>query len=160
MAADTQRLIERLHASETMAVVAVTGAGSKAISWLLALPGASRTVLEVLVLYVPKSLAEFLGYEPEQSVSMQTSMDMARRAYQRAMRLREVGVPVVGVACTAAIATDRPKQGKHRCHVAAWSQTGATSYTLELVKGAPRPSGGRDSRQQPDPAGSCRGESR
>ena len=135
MAAETQRLIERLHASETMAVVAVAGAGSKAVSWLLASPGASRTVLEVLVPYVPKSLAEFLGYEPEQSVSVQTSMDMARRAYRRAVRLREVGVPVVGVACTAAIATDRPKRGKHRCHVAAWSETGAASYSLQLVKG-------------------------
>ena len=41
---------------------------------------------------------------------------------------------MVGVGCTAAIATDRPKRGAHRCHVAAWSQRGVTTYSLETVK--------------------------
>ena len=135
MDADTQRLIERLHASPTMAVVAVAGAGAQAITWLLDVPGASRTVLEILVPYSSASFVEFLGYEPEQVVAERTAADMARSAYQRAVRLREGGAPVVGVGCTAAITTDRPRRGEHRCHVAAWSRDGVTTSSLTLVKG-------------------------
>ena len=133
--AEVYRLIERLHASETMAVVAVAGAGSQAISQLLAVAGASRTVLEVRFLYAPGSLTDFLGYEPRQFVGAETARALARCAYGRAARLRPNRAPVVGVACTATIATDRPKRGGHRCHVASWGQTGATTYSLEMTKG-------------------------
>ena len=60
---------------------------------------------------------------------------MASRARQRAAWLlpRE---PVLGVACTASLATDRPKRGDHRFHLAI--QTGAfcADYSLTLTKGA------------------------
>ncbi len=135
MDAAVLRLVERLHASPTMAVVVVTGAAAQSIAWLLGVPGASRTVLEALVPYAGPSLVDFLGYGPEQYVSAQTAKDMARRAYQRALRLRSEATPVVGVSCTATIVTDRPKRGEHRCHVAAWSQRGASTYSLQLVKG-------------------------
>jgi hypothetical protein len=51
------------------------------------------------------------------------------------MRLREGEPPVVGLACTATIATDRPKRGAHRCYVAAWDDSGTASYNLRLAKG-------------------------
>ena len=60
---------------------------------------------------------------------------MARSAYRRALRLREGRARVVGIGCTASIATDRPKRGQHRCHVAAWSSEGLRSHSLEMVKG-------------------------
>ena len=132
---DTQRLIERVHGSPTMAVMAVTGAGSLALSWLLRVAGASRSVLEALVPYSATSLTQFLGHEPRRAVSAATARDMARAAYRRALALRPDGVPVAGIACTATIATDRPKRGGHRCHVAAWTSDGATTYSLELTKG-------------------------
>ncbi len=41
---------------------------------------------------------------------------------------------LVGVACTASLASDRPKRGPHRIHVA-WQTVEATvTYSLELVK--------------------------
>ena len=135
MDADTRKLIERLHASPTMAVVAVAGAGSKAIDWLLSVPGASQTVLEALVPYAPNSLADFLGYQPEQSVNIGTATDMARAAYLRAVQLRDGDAPVVGIGCTATIATDRRKRGEHHCHVAAWNHDGTAGYSLQFVKG-------------------------
>ena len=118
-----------------MAVIAVAGAGDQAISWLLEAAGASRTLLEATVPYSLASLAEFLRYESEQFVSVQTAADMAHAAYRRAVRLREGDAPVTGVACTAAIATDRPKLGEHRCQLAAWTATGVTTYGVEFVKG-------------------------
>ena len=135
MDADTRKLIERLHASPTMAVVAVAGAGSKAIDWLLSVPGASQTVLEALVPYAPTSLADFLGYQPGQYVNVGTATDMARAAYRRAVQLRNSDAPVVGIGCTAAIATDRRKRGEHHCHVAAWKHDGTAGYSLQFVKG-------------------------
>ena len=135
MAGNTQKLIEKVHASKTMVVTAVAGAGAGAISQLLSAPGASRTVLEALVAYSPGSLAELLGYKPLQAVSLDTATAMARRAYQRALHLRNSSSPIVGVGCTAAIATDRPRRGEHRAYVATWSQTGTTTYSLDLAKG-------------------------
>ena len=135
VAVDRQRLIEELHASRTRAVIVVAGAGSQAISWVLSVAGASNTVLEAQVVYAPTSLADFLGHEPEQYVSPDTAREIARRAYLRAIRLRSEEDPVVGVACTATIATNRPKRGEHRCHVAAWSASAVETYSLVLDKG-------------------------
>ena len=118
-----------------MAVAAVAGAGAQAISWLLGVPGASRTVLEAVVPYASTSLVEFVEHKPDQVVSAQTASEMARSAYERAVHLKKGDVPVVGVACTAAIATDRRKRGAHRCHAAAWNEKGVTTYSVEFIKG-------------------------
>jgi hypothetical protein len=118
-----------------MAVVAVAGAGAGAISWLLDVPGASRTVLELMAPYSRTSLAELLGYEPDHTVNEQTAKDMAGSCYRRAVRLREGSEPVIGIGCTAAIATDRPRKGEHRCHVAAWTESGVSVYSVRLAKG-------------------------
>ena len=129
-----RKLMQEIHASPTKMVVAVAGAGAQSLTWLLAVAGASRTVLEVVVPYSSRSFAEFLGQEPEQFVTAETARDMARSAYRRALRLRQDSAPVVGIACTAAIASDRPKRGEHRCHVAAWTSSGVTTYSLRFVK--------------------------
>ena len=111
-------LISAIHASPTMAVIVVTGGGVQAIADLLAVPGASKTVLEALVPYSEQSLTEFLGASPTQAVSVDTAAAMARAAYQRALRLREKEpIPVLGLSCTATLATDRPKKGDHRAHI-------------------------------------------
>ena len=129
------RLVGQIHDSETMSVISVAGAGTAAISWLLGVAGASRTVLEILVPYASTSLTEFVGSEPEQFVSEETAAAMAKSAYRRALQLREGAAPVVGIACTATIATDRAKRGDHRCHIAAWSGTGLNTYSLTFNKG-------------------------
>src|SRR4051794_38787118 len=113
----TRQLIEALHAAPYKSVLAVTGGGTEAAALLLAVPGGSRTVLEILVPYAGRSLAEFLGHQPEQACSAETGRAMAIRALDRARWLApaEAGV---GVGCTASLATDRPKRGEHRFHIA------------------------------------------
>lgn len=128
-------MVQRIHNSDTMAVVSVAGAGTAAISWLLGVAGASRTVLEILVPYASSSLTEFIGSEPAQFVTKETAVSMARSAYTRALHLRDGSAPVVGIACTATIATDRAKRGDHRCHIAAWSGSGFNTYDLTFIKG-------------------------
>ena len=128
-------LIQNIHDSDARAVIAVAGAGTAAISWLLGVAGASRTVLEITVPYASSALTGYVGFEPDQFVSEETALEMARAAYNRALQLRESDEPVVGIACTATIATDRPKRGEHRCHIAAWNGSGQRTYSLTFIKG-------------------------
>jgi hypothetical protein len=127
--------IEKIHTSPHKAVVAVSGAGTQAVAWLLGVAGASRTILEASVPYGRESMRAFLGFEPEQSASAQTAKDMSKSAYKRAKSQLEDDSPTVGLACAATIATDRPKLGDHRAYVSAWDQTGNTLYSLNLHKG-------------------------
>lgn len=120
-----------------MAVLVVTGGGSRAVADLLTVPGASRTVLEASAPYGERSLTEFLGAAPRQAVSVETASAMARKACERAMRLRpRADAPVMGVACTAALATDRPRKGDHRAHVAVCAGGTVTTCSVTLEKGA------------------------
>jgi hypothetical protein len=118
-----------------MAVLVVTGAGGNALSWVLGVAGASRTVLDARIPYSSAALDDFTGSVLGQSASQETAAKMARSAYDRAVCLRQGDVPVVGVACTASIASDRPKRGAHRCHIASWASDGLETYRVEFVKG-------------------------
>lgn len=138
------RLIQAIHDSPPRAVFAAAGAGSQALADLLGVPGASRTLLEALIPYASDSFDEFLGRAPGQYVAAATGRMMAGRALARAGHLRELGnFPILGLACTATIVTDRPKRGEHRAHVAAWSPGTLTAYSLILEKGA-RDRGGEE----------------
>ena len=135
MDAETQDVIRRIHESPLQAVVVVTGGGAQSISRLLRVPGASRTILEILVPYSERALADFLGEQPHQVASVETAEAMSRHAYRRAAELAEAVVPLVGIGCTAAIATDRPKRGAHRVHVARCTSDSVVTYSLEFAKG-------------------------
>lgn len=124
-----------MHGTPHKSVLVVAGAGSSAMSWLLGVSGASRTILETRVPYGRLSMIDLVGQEPSQYVSEQNARDMALAAYRRGMVLREDDSPVVGVACTATIATDRPKRGDHRACIATWDETSIYGYNLVLDKG-------------------------
>ena len=132
---EIEDVIVRIHGTPHKSVLAVAGAGSGAMSWLLGVSGASRTLLETLVPYGRMSMIDLVGEEPEQYVSPQNARDMARSCYRRGLTLVEDESPVVGVACTATIATDYTKRGDHRACIAIWDEIGVTSYSLILDKG-------------------------
>jgi len=54
-------LIAALHDVPYQYVAAVTGGGAQALALLFNVPGASRTILETIVPYHPRALAQFLG---------------------------------------------------------------------------------------------------
>jgi len=131
------QVITQIHDSPSMAVLVVTGGGARTLAELTAVPGASRTILEALIPYCDASLTEFLQAMPEQAVASDTAKALATRAYERAAVLKpREGVPVIGVACTATLATDRPKKGPHRMHVAVCGAESTKIYSLTLTKGA------------------------
>ena len=134
-----EQFVARIHASSLRTVLAVTGGGSGAISALLSVPGGSRTVLAATVPYSSTALAEWLGARPETFCSEHTARLMAVAGYQRAVQYAEAEKTsglVVGVGCTASLASDRPKRGAHRIHVAVQTAAATNVYSLELVKGA------------------------
>lgn len=132
---EIEDVIVKIHATPHQSALVVAGAGSSALSWLLGVSGASRTLLEALVPYGRFSMIDLVGQEPAQYVSPQNARAMARAAYRRGLTLREDDFPVVGLACTATIATDRPKRGDHRACIAAWDDTRVATYNLTLDKG-------------------------
>jgi len=129
-----QQLAQQVHASGTRAVLAITGGGSGAISALLGVPGASRSILAAVVPYASTALVEWLGAEPDEYCSSRTARAMAMAAYLKAGGYDPPAV-VCGVACTASLASDRPKRGAHRIHVAWQTATTSAASSLELVKG-------------------------
>jgi nicotinic acid mononucleotide adenylyltransferase len=127
-------LIQAIHDSPGRTVMVIAGAGTHALAWLLGVAGASRTLLEALVPYDWAAFDDFLGQTPEQYVALPTARLMAGRALSRG-RWLHAGETAIGLACTATIATDRPKRGPHRAHIATWQPGGVASYSLQLQKG-------------------------
>jgi len=135
MDAATRQIVEAIHQAPYRCALAVAGGGTDAVALLLGVPGASRTVLEAVVPYHDQALAEYLGFRPETFCSAVTGGDMAARAHERAGWLAPAA-DVVGVGCTATLATDRIKRGDHRFHVAVRTRDQLTNYSLTLSKGA------------------------
>lgn len=122
-------LIEAVHATPVRAVIVTTGGGATAVAELLAVPGASRTVLEAVVPYSSTALVPWLDGS-DGSVSAATATEMAVTAAQRARVLQPDGM-VTGVACTAALATDRDRRGADRAHLAIATPDGPM-FSLDL----------------------------
>ncbi|NCF44140.1 MAG: hypothetical protein GWP70_04885, partial [Proteobacteria bacterium] len=57
--------IQALHDSAWQGVLHITGGGTSVLSKLLAVPGASRTVLDATIPYANAALAQLLGGVPE-----------------------------------------------------------------------------------------------
>ncbi len=141
MLPSTEQLVQEIHDRPTRIVLAASGGGSRAIADLLEVPGGSRTLLEAVVPYSAPALAAWLGSRPEEACSAATARAMAMVAFLRARQF-DVGVAVelppqqvAGVACTAGLATDRPKRGPHRIHVAMQTTASTAAWWLELQKG-------------------------
>lgn len=130
-------LVERIHASGRQCVLSVTGGGSRAIAELLAVPGASASVLEAAVPYAPTALEQWLGGPVGQSCSEPTARTMAMAGFERARQLTDADPhSLCGIGATASLATARTKRGPHRVHVAWQSAAATVSFSVELAKGA------------------------
>jgi hypothetical protein len=139
---EIQHIVVQIHAAPQRLVLSFAGAGSLALWWLHQVGGSSRTVLEATDHYCAGSLRDLLGATPDKAVSAETARAMAARAYARALHLsadnaeqQQQAVPVLGVACTAAIASDYERRGAHQAIVAVQLAGGCRVTTLTLQKG-------------------------
>ena len=132
----TKSIIQAIHDNPHRAVVVAAGAGTGAISDLLSVAGATRTMLEAIIPYSKAAFDDFLELPPEKYVASKTAALLAGRAITRARWLENKDTPVIGLSCTATIITDRPKRGEHRAHIALWHRDRLAMYELYLQKGA------------------------
>ena len=137
--------IQQIHATPGLWVMAITGGGSAAISRLLAVPGASRTLVEAAVPYHNQALQAYLGYKPRQACSPTTARALAMAAFRRCQQLQAAEAPtppaptetvpaspVFGLGCSAALTTDRSRRGQDRCFVAVQSLAASWEFSLQL----------------------------
>ena len=129
-----EQLVQQIHDSPTRIVLAATGGGSRAIADLLEVPGGSRTLLEAVVPYSAPAMIAWLGGLPDEFCSAATARAMAMVAFHRARQYEEPEVLPAGVACTASLATDRPKLGSHRIHIALQTAELTAAWWLQLEK--------------------------
>ena len=129
-------LITAIHAHPMKLVYEFTGAGAQALTWLHSVGGSSRTILAAHDHYATTALIERLGFEPPQFTSAQVAQTLATQAFFAASRLAPRLSPVMGVGCTATIATDRLKWGDHRAVITVCTATTLTTYRLTMPKGA------------------------
>lgn len=84
------------------------------LTWLLTVPGASRTVLEARIPYAQSALQKALKFPTASYASVGTAVDMAKAAYKQAAQLSQIGTSIIGIGCTCALMTDRVKKGDHK----------------------------------------------
>lgn len=133
----TTEAAHALHNSPHLGVFNITGGGISLCNDLLTVPGASATVLAVSVPYAETALAQTLGGTPDQSCSADTARALAMAAWQQSRALApEAKIHhLFGFACTAALATNRPKRGKHRAHLAVQTIDCTASLNVTFDKG-------------------------
>lgn len=133
------RVVHLIHEWPIEVVLSITGGGSAAIHRLLAAGGGSQTLLAAHVPYCEPALRDLLGHAPDQYCSESTARAMAMAAWTEALALTASSRHepfLAGVACTASLASDRPKRGPHRIHLAAQTESHTIVRSLELEKGA------------------------
>jgi nicotinamide mononucleotide (NMN) deamidase PncC len=132
-------LIEEIQSSGHKAALLVTGGGSGALHALLTHPGASRLILEAQIPYSPSAMQDYLGEKLDGFCSENAAKTMAERAYERAMIFtlpQGLGQPILGIACTAALQTNRERKGADRAFFCIKSRKREVVRTLELDHGS------------------------
>jgi hypothetical protein len=130
----TDQLVQQIHDTPTRIVLAITGGGSRAVADLLEVPGASRTLLEAQIPYSAESIIAFVGARPDEYCSDRTARALAMAAFLKARKFHQPDDQLAGLSCTAGLATDRPRRGAHRAHLALQTAALTATWSLELLK--------------------------
>ena len=126
--------VERILECGVPLGVACTGGGSQLATWLLNHPGASRAIVEVQIPYHPKATQAFLGVDRPIPVEAETARLMALKSYRRSSEFAGKG-PVIGLGCTAALATTRERRGADRAFIVVRTDSAYDYCQLQFTKG-------------------------
>ncbi len=116
----SEQKIEAIQTSHYEACLVLTGGGSAALHALLAHAGASRFILDAQIPYNPNALASYLKHSPQSACSEQTAKQLAQAALKLAQNLQndDSSNQPLGIACTAALQTNRTRKGADRAFIA------------------------------------------
>ena len=120
----TDHTIRAIHQHPAHGYLCITGGGASGLSRLLAEPGASNTILGADIPYSSTMLSSHLGGTLSSACSEDTAAMMAAYAFERARRFSKGSErPLFGLACTAALATERARRGENRAFIAIQTET-------------------------------------
>ncbi|MDA9676059.1 cytidylyltransferase [Pseudomonadota bacterium] len=130
-------LIKKIHSSGYRFVTVSSGGGTDAISALLRVPGASKSVLEAYVPYAKESLDYYLLKKPDKYCSEDTTLSIAAKAFSAAKKIdpNEHPSKILGVGITASLATDYLKKGEHKFFIAIQTHAYSKSFSYAFKKG-------------------------
>ena len=134
---EIRNLVKNLYGSsaDSLYSLAITGGGVKVVDWLLSVPGASNRILEVVVPYSTPSLTKYLGKSIEKSVSLETALILANKAYKEAKQKHPDKNHFVGIGVTASLDTNRLKRSQNKFYMVAKSDKKLLGYCAIFSKG-------------------------
>ena len=115
------------------AYFAIAGGGTDALADLLRTPGASGLVEGATIPYSPNQMTEFLGCKVAQACCQATAWKMANAAFRRVIN-NKAGRSPLGVACTAALGTNRVRKGESRAHIALQTSDAVYTFTVRFTR--------------------------
>ena len=124
---------EIINDGRFQAYFAIAGGGTDALADLLRTPGASGLVEGATIPYSPGQMTEFLGYEVAQACCQTTAWKMANAAFRRVIN-NKAGRAPLGVACTAALGTNRVRKGESRAHIALQTSDAVYTFTVRFTR--------------------------
>jgi nicotinamide mononucleotide (NMN) deamidase PncC len=135
----TDQLIEGIQSSGFKAALVVSGGATGAAHALLSHPGASRFVFEVQVPYSPEAMFDYLGEKLNQACSPEAAATLAGRAFERALIFSlssKESLPILGIACTCALQTNRDRRGEDRAFFCIKSRKKEVTRKLDVFPGS------------------------
>ena len=138
MQTELLNLIQLIHKTPYKIVMATAGAGTQALSDLIAVEGASNTLIEARVPYSKDAFVDFVGGNLKKFVSPKAARLLAGGAFYRAQQLANQypnSENLIGLACSASIATNRPKRGDHHAWIVTWQRNQIVQVHITLEKG-------------------------
>lgn len=124
---------EIINDGRYQAYFVIAGGGTDALADLLRTPGASGLVEGATIPYSPGQMAEFLGCEVAQACCQATAWKMANAAFRHVIN-NKAGRSPLGVACTAALGTNRVRKGESRAHIALQTSGAVYTFTVRFTR--------------------------
>ncbi len=134
MSQTTQTAAKKILDRGVGLVISTSGGGAQAISDLLRIPGASRSILSAFVPYSRASQEELVAQPIEKACSARTAQLLSQATYRKARQYSDDHSQVLGLGCTAALRTNREKKGEHRAHLASWDGEVLRTWSLVFNK--------------------------
>lgn len=129
--------VDDLHSSNWAGVCYLTGGGSRLLSQLLSVSGASATILDAQIPYSYEALGRLLGSKPEHACSESTARRLAMKAFINAQSLGSEN-ELFGLGVTASLSTNREKRGAIRAFLAlqtlSRSQVSIVEFTHSMTR--------------------------
>lgn len=125
-------LIDLVNRTDLNIFVIATGAGAGITQQIWNTVGCSSFFMGSSFPYSPIHSSKELGYTPEKFVSIETSVDLAIRAYIKAY---EPNKQAVGVGLTASVASSKIHRGDHKIIVSVLTDNYCFTSSMILPKG-------------------------